>query len=82
MNIACEEIILKNLRRAIELAGSQKKLAKICLPVNPKIDQSHISKWLNRDKKIPAEYVLIIEKALKGQVTRHELRPDIYPEEG
>jgi DNA-binding transcriptional regulator YdaS (Cro superfamily) len=31
--------------------------------------------------KVPAERVLSIESATDGAVTRHELRPDLYPTE-
>ncbi|WP_423170698.1 transcriptional regulator [Vibrio diabolicus] len=30
--------------------------------------------------RVPAEFVLPIEQATQGQVTRSQLRPDIYPE--
>ncbi len=83
-NISCKtpkEI----LELCIKLAGGQTALARICKEVNPKITQVHIWQWLNRDGGIiPAEYVLVIEKGLRhlpGAPTRHELRPDIYPEE-
>ncbi len=33
--------------------------------------------WRNRG--VPAERVLEIEAATEGKVTRHELRPDLYP---
>jgi DNA-binding transcriptional regulator YdaS (Cro superfamily) len=31
------------------------------------------------DFKVPAERVLLIEAATGGRVSRHELRPDLYP---
>lgn len=31
-------------------------------------------------KRVPAERVLQIESATSGQITRHQLRPDLYPE--
>lgn len=30
---------------------------------------------------VPAEHVLKVEKASKGKLSRHDLRPDIYPRE-
>lgn len=60
------------LQRAIEVAGGQTALAK-----KIKTSQGHVWAWLNRDKKVPAEYVLPIERATG--ISRHELRPDIYP---
>lgn len=63
------------LERAINRVGSQAALAK-ALKVKPQ----HVWNWLNRDKKVPAEMVIPIETATEGEVTRHQLRPDLYPE--
>lgn len=60
------------LRRAIEQAGSQSELARIC-----GITQSAVNQWLRRGMAMPAEYVLRTEAATG--VSRHDLRPDIYP---
>lgn len=66
------------LQKAIEIVGGQTALAnKIGEPVK----QAHVWNWLNRDGVVPAEHVLKIEAATDGAVTRHELRPDIYPRE-
>jgi len=62
------------LERAVQRAGGQTALAKA---LNKK--QAHIWGWINRDKKVPAEQVIPIEK-ITG-VPRYELRPDIYPPE-
>lgn len=64
------------LERAVESLGSQAALAK-ALNVKPQ----YVWNWLNRDGKVPAEQVIPIEAATEGKVTRHELRPDLYPEE-
>lgn len=61
------------LRTAISNAGSQTKLAERIGKT-----QGHISQWLRRGT-VPAEMVLTIERA--SGVSRHELRPDLYPEE-
>jgi DNA-binding transcriptional regulator YdaS (Cro superfamily) len=37
-----------------------------------------IQQWRRRGRP-PAERVLMIEEATGGQVTRYQLRPDIYP---
>ena len=55
--------------------GSQAKLAAIC-GVKPMA----VSQWKLRGR-IPADKVLLVEKATGGQVTRHEMRPDLYPVE-
>lgn len=43
--------------------------------------QGFVSQLLLGKRPIPAEKVLPIELATNGQVSRHELRPDIYPPE-
>jgi DNA-binding transcriptional regulator YdaS (Cro superfamily) len=63
---------MKPLEDAINKIGTQTKLAKLI-----GVRQSNISNWLYRDKKIPAEHVLAIEKVTG--ISRHVLRPDIYP---
>ena len=61
------------LREACERAGGQKPLAdKIGTT------QSQVWYWLERAKKgVPGEFVIPIEQATG--VSRHELRPDLYP---
>lgn len=61
----------KALIRACRAAGSAYKLAKL-LEITPEA----IYQW----EKCPVRRVLEIER-LTG-VSRHELRPDIYPREG
>ena len=63
--------------RVIELAGSQMKLAALL-----KINQRAISWWLQRQKRIPANKVPLLEKALQYQISRHEMRPDIFDVDG
>ncbi|WP_411341189.1 YdaS family helix-turn-helix protein [Sphingopyxis sp. J-6] len=62
------------LKRCLELAGSQPKLAR-----DLKLAQSTVWRWLNQTKQMPPEHVLDAER-LYG-VSRHDLRPDIYPRE-
>ncbi len=62
------------LLQAIDLAGSQSEIARIC-----GITQPAVWKWLQSTKRVPAEYVLRIEAATG--VSRYHLRPDIYPVE-
>jgi DNA-binding transcriptional regulator YdaS (Cro superfamily) len=73
MLVAMKEV----LERAIHAVGSQAALAK-AIGVKPQ----HVWNWLNRDKRVPAEQVLAIEAATGGKVSRHELRPDLYPDPG
>lgn len=62
-----------HIRRAIELAGSQRALAeKIGL------SQQGISYLLNEAPQVSAEIAIAIERATDAQVRRHQLRPDIF----
>lgn len=61
------------LHRAIEIAGSQAALA-----AKIGVTQAHVSYWACKAKKgVPPEHVWAIEAATG--VSRHELRPDIFP---
>ena len=60
------------LREAVAKAGGQAATARIC-----GVSQPAVWKWLQSGKRLPAEYVLAVE-AVTG-VSRHLLRPDIYP---
>lgn len=62
------------MSRAVRLAGGQAELARLCNTSQPRIWQC-----MHRNKRVPAELVLAIENAVGGRVTRHELRPDLYP---
>lgn len=62
------------LLKAVEKAGSQSALARIA-----GVTQPSVWKWVQSSKRVPAEYVLDIEAATG--VSRHDLRPDIYPRE-
>ena len=57
------------LQKVIEKAGSQRALASAL-----GVTDSAISQW----KRVPVRRVIDIE-TLTG-ISRHELRPDIYPE--
>lgn len=62
------------LKVCLSLAGTQVKMASDLGVLQPQI-----SRWLHRDGRIPAEYVLTCER-IYG-VSRHDLRPDVYPVE-
>lgn len=69
------------LLKAIEIAGGQQPLARILSKISGRdITQGHIFNWLKRDKKgFPPEFTIPIEKIINCQLTRSEMRPDIYP---
>lgn len=63
------------IEKAVEaVGGNQSELARLisCTPQN-------ISKMC-KTGRVTAPRVIAIEKATGGRVTRHEMRPDLYPE--
>ena len=58
--------------QAISRAGGVSALAKL-LGTSPQV----VCNW--RRRGIPAERVLAVEQATEGEVTRYDLRPDLYP---
>lgn len=73
----------QTLLKAIELAGSQAKLAREIRDRMPgsRIGQVTVWGWLNnvQAEVPPAEVVLPIAEALAWRITPHDLRPDLYP---
>jgi len=62
------------LQLAVDKAGSQAEIARIA-----GVSTTAVWKWVQSSKRVPAEYVRAIEAATG--VSRHDLRPDIYPRE-
>lgn len=60
------------LARAVRQAGSQSAFGRI---VGKR--QSTIFDWLSNSTPLPAELVLLVER--ETGVSKHDLRPDIYP---
>lgn len=60
------------LKACRDAAGSESQMAR-----DLGVPQSTMWRWINRSKELPAEHVLLAER-LYG-VSRHALRPDIYP---
>lgn len=60
------------LTKAIESAGGVAKLAS-AIGVAPNV----VGNWKLR-KSVPADRCLAVEKATGGEVTRHDLRPDVF----
>ena len=63
----------KAFEKVVELAGGKPAVARLC-----GISKQAVYKW----KSIPAEHCLTIERALSGQVDRHQMRPDVFGERG
>lgn len=64
------------LNRAKTILGSQKAVADAI-----GIKQPSVNRVLRNFSRVPAEWCLPLERATKGKVTRHELRPDLYPKD-
>lgn len=62
------------LRRAKEILRKQAVLAEAV-----GVTQPSVAYMLRSGKRVPAEWCLPIERATKGAVTCHDLRPDLYP---
>lgn len=62
--------------RAVEIKGSQQALAEAA-----GCSQQQISYLLNDARQISPEIALGIERATEHVVTRHDLRPDLFPRE-
>lgn len=64
------------LEAAVQYFGTETGLAKaIGMP------QQSINDVMRAGRITPATWCLKIENATGGKVTRHQLRPDLYPEE-
>lgn len=61
------------LQAALNKAGSQSALARVC-----GVSQPTVWKWL-QTRRLPPIHVLAVEAATG--ISRHHLRPDIYPPE-
>lgn len=64
---------MKSVQKAIDAAGGVAQLAKLC-----KVSYQAVQKW-QAAGKLPVERVLEVERLT--DVSRYELRPDIYPRE-
>ena len=68
-----ENTFISPLKKAVAISGGQAALARLL-----GLKQQHISWWINKSKRVPAEHVIAIERAVGGAVTRHDLRPDVF----
>lgn len=65
------------IERAVSQLGSQEKLAEAA-----GCSQQHISYLLKDAKGISAETAVGIDRATAGLISKHDLRPDLFPREG
>lgn len=69
-----KDLCLEGLKKVLKHVGGQNALARLL-----SVAQPSVYRWVHNAQRIPAEHVLKIEKALNGKISRHEIRPDIYP---
>lgn len=62
------------IRNAVRAAGSQSALARMI-----GTSQATVWKWLHRGLAVTPRLVLVIEA--RTGISRHDLRPDLYPRE-
>lgn len=67
---------LQALLEATRRAGSQAKLGS---SLKDPVTQPAVWGWIHKKRRLPAEHVLDVEE--KWGVSRHYLRPDLYPRE-
>lgn len=70
--------MLEALERAVELAGGQSELAR---RIGGTVKQQHVHYWLKVMGKISEKHAIAAELAVDGQVTRYQLRPDVFGRE-
>lgn len=72
------------LNKAIALAGNQKAFAARLTQalksrgIAREISQQIVSYWSKSASGLPSTYCIDVEEMLKFQVTKHELRPDVF----
>lgn len=65
------------IRKAIDLVGGPTSMARAL-----GVKQATVSNWLLSYRgQVSSRYAIAVEIATGGEVTRHQLRPDLYPEE-
>lgn len=72
---------MKAFLKIIELLNGQTSLVRQLKSIKPesKIQQGHINNWINRDKSVPAEWVIPCCQVVNFQVTPHEIDSSLYP---
>jgi DNA-binding transcriptional regulator YdaS (Cro superfamily) len=75
---------MKPLKRAIALCGNQKAFAARLTAalkargLDREISQQIVSYWSSSASGLPSTYCIDVEEMLNFQVTKHELRPDVF----
>lgn len=66
------DAIREHIKRAIRIAGSEKKLGEL-------VGRSQHAIWSAKELgRVTAELAVRIERATEGQVSRFDLKPDLF----
>lgn len=68
---------IEALRAAKVILGSEAALADVV-----GVKQPSVNYILNKAERVPAEWCIPLERGTNGRITRHQLRPDLYPVDG
>jgi DNA-binding transcriptional regulator YdaS (Cro superfamily) len=66
---------LDALKLAVKTLGGHSATAKAI-----GISQQAVTRKMRHGGRVPAEWCLPLEEATNGKITRHDLRPDLYPD--
>lgn len=81
---------LEALEAAITIANGPTALARLitdlarkegAISSNKQVTQQNISNWRHREKRCAAKFARFASLVVGGQVSPHQLRPDLYPKE-
>lgn len=71
---------LTPIQRACDIVGGQSALARMLIKPNGQALTPQAVGAMVKNNRVDPRWVLTIEEATGGQVTRRELRPDLYPD--
>lgn len=76
-NVYYVDMEIKVIDKAISFFGEHGAQGRFADAMN--VHPMVVSQWKKR--QVPAEYVLTVEEVCENTVSRHELRPDLYPKD-
>jgi DNA-binding transcriptional regulator YdaS (Cro superfamily) len=70
----CFTLAVNAIERAIDAVGGKQVELATRISVTPQA----VNQWVSGLRPVPAKHCIAIETATGGQVTRHDLRPDVF----
>lgn len=71
--------MVRIVRLATYLKQTKTSLADFARSLDPPVTPGLVGHWIKGRCRVGPDKVLKIEAATGGKVSRHELRPDLYP---